>query len=311
MLHSYHTERAGTREFGVHHPTRRATSGCENDPPPPYPPRLRGRVGWGEGRVRWRSGRECPRRFVRPDRRRAYDPLDPLELEPWSGGAGVEGDAAGLELCGGAATGDAGFGAMWLAGWLAGAAGAAGRGAIGDTCVGAGDAWSEAGGVVETGRGGWRRASGGAGGGRRSWRGAKRDRLRGAAARRLWRYGCGGHRLRRRSGPWWQRSRLWARAWPQGWALSSERCCGRSLLGRCLLGEPFLRSYLSWRRASAVVFAGGSLGLLRGRSKRSSLSSFAALRAAASLLFSSSRRAPRLLFALCFLRHDRSPRICG
>jgi hypothetical protein len=91
-----------------------------------------------------------------------YDPLEPLELEPWSGGAGVGVDAAGLEL-GGAATGDAGFGAMWLAGWLAGAAGAAGRGAIGDapTCVGAGEAGPEAGGVVETGRGG---AGGGANG---------------------------------------------------------------------------------------------------------------------------------------------------
>jgi hypothetical protein len=53
---------------------------------------------------------------VWPDRRRTYDPLEPLELEPWSGGAGVEGDdAAGLEL-GDTATGDAGFGAMWLAG---------------------------------------------------------------------------------------------------------------------------------------------------------------------------------------------------
>jgi hypothetical protein len=96
---------------------------------------------------------------VWPDRRRAYDPLDPLELEPWSGGAGVEGDAAGLELGGGAATGDAGFGATWLVGWLAGAAGAAGRGAIGATWVGEGDPCPEAGGVVETGRGG---AGGGA-----------------------------------------------------------------------------------------------------------------------------------------------------
>src|SRR5258707_11039283 len=63
MLHSYHSDRAATRECGVPHPKRKATFGCENGPPPPYPPRLRGRVGWGEGRVRWRSGRECPRRF--------------------------------------------------------------------------------------------------------------------------------------------------------------------------------------------------------------------------------------------------------
>src|SRR5260370_14258914 len=110
------------------------------------------------GRVRLRSGRERPRRFVWPDRGRASDPLDPLELEPWSGGAGLGVDAAGLELGVGAEAGDTGFGAMWLAGWLAGAAGAAGRGAIGDAppCVGAGDTGPVAGGVVETGRGGAR-----------------------------------------------------------------------------------------------------------------------------------------------------------
>jgi hypothetical protein len=76
---------------------------------PTSPSPRAGEGGVGEGRVRW-SGRERPRRSCGAIV--AYDPLDPLELEPWSGGAGVEGDAAGLELGGGAATGDAGFGAM-------------------------------------------------------------------------------------------------------------------------------------------------------------------------------------------------------
>ncbi len=114
------------------------------------------------GRVRSRSGASACGESVGASVRASYDPLEPLELEPWSGGAVLGDDDAGLEL-GGAGTGDAGFGAMWLAGWLAGAAGAAGRGAIGDalTCVGEGDAGPEAGGVAETGRGA---AGGGANG---------------------------------------------------------------------------------------------------------------------------------------------------
>src|SRR5262249_37381927 len=96
--------------------------------------------------------RERLERFVLA---RSYDPLEPVELEPWSGGAGLGVDGAGLGVGGGAGVGDTGFGAMWLAG----AAGGVGRGAIGDapTCVGEDDV--EAGGVAETGRGG---AGGGA-----------------------------------------------------------------------------------------------------------------------------------------------------
>src|SRR5260370_93007 len=115
------------------------------------------------GRIRFPVRRERLRRIDWRDVRASYDPLAPLALEPWSGGAELGVDAAGLELDGGAGTGDAGFGAMWPAGWPAGAAGAAGRGAIGDapTCVGEGATGPLAGGVVDTGRGG---AGGGANG---------------------------------------------------------------------------------------------------------------------------------------------------
>jgi hypothetical protein len=162
MLHSYHTERPKPPECCVMRPTRKATSGCENGPPPPYPPPLAGEGRVGEGRVRSRWNASACAESVGASVRASYDPLDPLdplELEPWSGGAELGVDAAGLELGDGAGTGDAGFGAMWLAG----AAGAAGRGAIGDapTCVGDGDAGPEAGGVAETGRGA---AGGGANG---------------------------------------------------------------------------------------------------------------------------------------------------
>ncbi len=148
MLHSYHTAQAETPECCVMRPPRKATSGCENG-------------------LALANARPCPlavrprapaaNRLARASVRASYDPLDPLELEPWSGGAELGVDAAGLELGGDAGTGDAGFGAIWLAG----AAGAAGRGAIGDApaCVGEGDACPEAGGVAETGRGG---AGGGA-----------------------------------------------------------------------------------------------------------------------------------------------------
>src|SRR5712671_123143 len=124
---------------------REATPGCENGP------------AFANARpYRLAVRRERPRRFVRRDRRRAYDPPELVELEPWSGGAGLAVDGAGLELGVGAGAGDTGFGAVWLAG----AAGAAGRGAIGDapTCVGAGDVCAE-GGMAEAGRGG---AGGGA-----------------------------------------------------------------------------------------------------------------------------------------------------
>src|SRR5215831_11776172 len=70
------------------------------------------------------------RRFARTRRRRAYAPPEPVEPGPWpwSGGAGLGWDGAGPELDGAAGAGDAGFGAMWLAG----AAGALGRGVIED-----------------------------------------------------------------------------------------------------------------------------------------------------------------------------------
>src|SRR5260370_22052896 len=71
--------------------------------------------------------RERLRRFVWRDRPRAYEPLEPVELEPWSGDAGLGVAGAGLEVGVGAGAGDTGLGAMWLAG----APGTAGRGAIG------------------------------------------------------------------------------------------------------------------------------------------------------------------------------------
>jgi len=85
---------------------------------------------------------------------RAYDPLEPVEPEPWSGGVGFGVDDPEPELDGPAEAGDTGFGGVWLAG----AAGAVERGAIGDVpaCAGAGEgaAGPEGGGVAETGRGG-------------------------------------------------------------------------------------------------------------------------------------------------------------
>jgi len=90
---------------------------------------------------------------------RAYDPLEPVEPEPWSGGVGFGVDDPEPELDGPAEAGDTGFGGVWLAG----AAGAVERGAIGDVpaCAGAweGAVGPEGGGVAETGRGG---AGGGA-----------------------------------------------------------------------------------------------------------------------------------------------------
>src|SRR5262252_7226453 len=81
-----------------------------------------------------------------------YDPLEPVEPWPWSGGAGFAFDELGPELEGAAGGGDAGFGGIWLAG----AAGGMGRGAIGGapTCVGEGDVCPTGGGAAETGRGG-------------------------------------------------------------------------------------------------------------------------------------------------------------
>src|SRR5262249_17983449 len=85
--------------------------------------------------------------------RRAYDPLDPVEPEPWNGGGGFELDGAGLELGDAAGAGDAGFGVTWVVG-----AAGAGRGCIGDvpTCAGAdeGADGPEGGGEGDTGRGG-------------------------------------------------------------------------------------------------------------------------------------------------------------
>src|SRR5258708_15500643 len=115
VLHSYHTEQVGIHERGVMRPKRKATSGCENGlafaHARPYPLAVR---------------RERLRRIGWRDRPRFYDPLDPLELEPWSGGAELGVDAAGLEL-GGARTGGARFRVLWAPRWAAWAAWA-GRG---------------------------------------------------------------------------------------------------------------------------------------------------------------------------------------
>src|SRR5262249_9299904 len=135
-------------------------------PAPPYPSPRAGEDRVGEGRGSRRNAANTCRGSVGARVRASYDPLDPPEPW-WNGGAELGVGEAGLEL-GGAGAGDAGFGAAWLAGWLGGAAGAAGRGAIGDapTCVGEGDAGPAAGGVAETGRGGAGGANGfGTGGG--------------------------------------------------------------------------------------------------------------------------------------------------
>ena len=144
--------------------TWKATPGCENGPAfanaRPYLLAVR---------------RERLRRFVWRDRPRAYEPLEPVELEPWSGDAGLGVAGVGLEVGVGAGAGDTGLGAMWLAG-------AAGRGAIGaaPTCVGEGDVGAEGGGMVEAGRGGGEKgfgagagdAAAGLGGGGAAGRGA-------------------------------------------------------------------------------------------------------------------------------------------
>src|SRR5258708_21158820 len=100
VLHSYHTEQVGIHERGVMRPKRKATSGCENGlafaHARPYPLAVR---------------RERLRRIGWRDRRRFYEPLEPLELEPWSGGAELGVGAAGLELRG-AGTGEARFRAL-------------------------------------------------------------------------------------------------------------------------------------------------------------------------------------------------------
>jgi hypothetical protein len=83
--------------------------------------------------------------------RSAYDPLEPVEPEPWSGGVGLEFEGAELELDGTAGAGVTGFGPTWPAG-----AGVIGRGAIEEVpaCAGAGEGVVGPGAGVETGRGG-------------------------------------------------------------------------------------------------------------------------------------------------------------
>jgi hypothetical protein len=101
------------------------------------------------GRIRLRAGTERLQQY-----RSAYDPLEPVEPEPWSGGVGLEFEGAELELDGTAGAGDTGFGPTWPAG----AAGVIGRGAIEEvpTCagVGAGEGVEGPEDGVETGRGG-------------------------------------------------------------------------------------------------------------------------------------------------------------
>jgi hypothetical protein len=147
LLHPYHTAQARNPRIPRH------ASSTESN----FRLRKRPRVGKREAVSAGGQAASACGESVGASVRASYDPLDPLELEPWSGGAELGVDAAGLELGGDAGTGDAGFGAIWLAG----AAGAAGRGAIGDApaCVGEGDTGPVAGGVAETGRAG---AGGGA-----------------------------------------------------------------------------------------------------------------------------------------------------
>src|SRR5258708_32809411 len=113
VLHSYHTEQVGIHERGVMRPKRKATSGCENGlafaHARPYPLAVR---------------RERLRRIGWRDRRRFYEPLEPLELEPWSGGAELGVDAAG-RVPGGGGNGDGRVGATGARGMAAWGAGGA------------------------------------------------------------------------------------------------------------------------------------------------------------------------------------------
>src|SRR5215467_318126 len=91
------------------------------------------------------------RSFTQRDRAGAYDPLEPVEPEPWRGGAGFGFDPAGPELDEDAGPGDAGFGAICAGG----AGGVTGRGAVGaaPTCPGV-DAGDPETGVADAGRAG-------------------------------------------------------------------------------------------------------------------------------------------------------------
>src|SRR5260370_13561450 len=83
------------------------------------------------GRIRLPVRRERLRRIGWRDVRASYDPLDPLELEPWSGGAELGVDAAGLWVGGGARTGDPGLRPPWPPAAPPAAGGAAGPRALG------------------------------------------------------------------------------------------------------------------------------------------------------------------------------------